>query len=458
MRVRNQERDKELRVRGVLLVGLRVLLGLFLCLLAWAALHWPFEQSLLVVDRCMVDADPMQLPCVHQELLRQVAAAANVRIRVLGLVGLIILTVTAAFLTRLSLRAQLQDQLNFSEALIDALPLAVSIRSPQGLFIRVNKAFQEKYGLTQAQAFNQPVSVFFTREQAERVARMDAKAISSGLPVEQEFESSNRETPRHVLVRAQSVQLPGGKLVGIVGVQTDVTALRSHQASLTEKNEKLRRLAVQMIHAQEAERLRLARDLHDQVGQILTALKLQLRSIAGRGPIQDPAAVMRAPLELAEEALGHTRDLSASLHPHLLDDLGLEPALNWLVERFIVPSVPDVEIRCRLDPARGAPEIELVAFRVVQEALTNVVRHAGATRIGVFLRSEDAQLAVEVIDDGVGFDAGSNWFELQRKASLGVTNMHDRVTEIGGDVSIDSTPGVGTSVRAWLPWNRGGNA
>ena len=133
---------------------------------------------------------------------------------------------------------------------------------------------------------------------------------------------------------------------------------------------------MKMIDAQEDERRRIARDLHDQVGQILTALKLQLSSLARRDRIDMPALALATSIDLAEEALRHTRDLSASLHPHLLDDLGLEPALNWLLDRFIRPSIPRVELRCRLAPARGPADIELVAFRVVQEALTNVVRHA----------------------------------------------------------------------------------
>ena len=102
--------------------------------------------------------------------------------------------------------------------------------------------------------------------------------------------------------------------------------------------------------------------------------------------------------------------------------------------------------------ARGRPEIELVAFRLVQEALTNVVRHARATRAGVMLETRHGELHLEVIDDGVGFEAGRTWFDLQRNTSVGVTSMRDRATEVGGDLEIDSTPGSGASVRARLPW------
>jgi two-component system, NarL family, sensor histidine kinase UhpB len=157
-------------------------------------------------------------------------------------------------------------------------------------------------------------------------------------------------------------------------------------------------------------------------------------------------------IELAEEALRHTRDLSASLHPHLLDDLGLLAAMRWLIDRFIRPSIADVELRCVLAPSRGPQASELVAFRVVQEALTNVIRHASASRVGVILETVDGQLAIEVLDDGVGFAAGETWFDLQRATSLGMTNMRDRVSEIGGELRVESTAGVGTSLRVRLPW------
>ena len=232
----------------------------------------------------------------------------------------------------------------------------------------------------------------------------------------------------------------------------DVTALRLNEQQLMETNQRLSHLSLKMLDAQEDERRRIARDLHDQVGQILTALKLQLASQAKRDRIEDPGRAMTTPIELTEEALRHTRDLSASLHPHLLDDLGLEAALNWLIERFIRPSIAAVDLRCRLRPPRGPEAVELVAFRVVQEALTNVIRHAAATRVGVILEAAGGVLAIEVIDDGVGFDAGESWFDVQRTTSLGVTSMRDRVTELGGLLHMDSAHGVGTSLRVELPW------
>jgi PAS domain S-box-containing protein len=390
--------------------------------------------------------------CLRLQLDEVAAQGVRIRRQALVLVALLVLAVGGVVALRRNDKAQLRAQLRFSEQLIDAIPLPLSMRSPQGRFVLVNKAFETKHRVIREHLLGQPVSETMPRVDAEAIAQMDARAVVSAEPVDETFEIAGEAGTRHVQVRVHALRRPDNSVAGIVGIQTDVTALRRKEAQLIEINAKLSQLSIKMIDAQEDERRRIARDLHDQVGQILTALKLQLASLARRDRIEVPATAMTTPIDLAEEALRHTRDLSASLHPHLLDDLGIEPALNWLIDRFIRPSVPLIELRCRLEPARGLAAIELVAFRVVQEALTNVVRHAEATRVGVLLEAGDGELSIEVIDDGVGFEAGNTWFDLQRTTSLGVTSMRDRVTEVGGDLHMDSAPDNGTSLRVHLPW------
>jgi PAS domain S-box-containing protein len=389
-------------------------------------------------------------------LRRQVADIAEqaiwIRSGTLALVSMITLAVLGVILLRRYDQAQLREQLRFNEQLIDAIPLPLSLRSPDGRFMLVNRAFEGKHRVRREHLLGQPVADTLPKVDAEAIAMMDARAAASAQPVEETFELPDGGDSRFVQVKVHALRRVDDSMIGTIGIQSDVTALRRKEAQLTEINAKLGQLSVKMIDAQEDERRRIARDLHDQVGQILTALKLQLGSLAKRPAIDAPASAMLMPIDLAEEALRHTRDLSASLHPHLLDDLGLESALGWLIDRFIRPSLPDVELRARLQPARGPEAIELVAFRVVQEALTNVVRHAEASRVGVILEAHDGTLSIEVIDDGVGFDAGETWIDLQRSTSLGVGSMHDRVTEMGGQLSVESQAGTGTSLRVRLPW------
>jgi two-component system sensor histidine kinase UhpB len=271
-------------------------------------------------------------------------------------------------------------------------------------------------------------------------------------PIDEDFEIDDELGHRHVQVRVQALRTEDGSVAGTIGIQTDVTTLHRKEQQLIESNAKLSQMTMRLLNAQEEERRNIARDLHDQVGQILTALKLQLSSLARSERIERPTTAMAIPTELAEEALRATRDLSAALHPHLLDDLGLESALGWLADRYIRPSKIRVDLRCELHPTRASATIELVAFRVVQEALTNVVRHARASRVAVLLESIDEYLAIDVLDDGVGFNAGAGWFDLQRNSSLGMSSMHDRVTEVGGQMWVESTVGSGTRVHVQLPW------
>ena len=404
-----------------------------------------FQEGLLALDRAAQQ-------CLNREVDGFVDKAILARSRALVLIVLMLVAIIGVVWLRRSIQAQMREQLRSSEQLVDAIPLPLSLRSPDGRFVLVNRAFEEKHKVQRAQLLGQLVSDTMSTADAEAIAQMDGRAQATSEPVDEVFHIGTGATQRDVQVRVHALRRPDGHVTGVVGIQTDITALHRKEMQLLETNTRLSQLSLKMIDAQEDERRRIARDLHDQVGQILTALKLQLGSLARHPHIESPATAMVTPIDLAEEALRHTRDLSASLHPHLLDDLGLEPALNWLIERFIRPSVPLIELRCRLDPARGPEAIELVAFRVAQEALTNVVRHAGATRVGVILEAAHGQLTLEVIDDGVGFEAGETWFDLQRSTSLGVTSMRDRVNEVGGELKMESTINNGTSLRVRLPW------
>lgn len=348
--------------------------------------------------------------------------------------------------------AATQDQLRFIEQLIEAIPLPLSVRDADGRFVRVNRAFERAHRCERKTLLGLSLFDLLPRAAATHMSTADSRARAIDRPVDYEtrFEAPGGAV-QNVLVRARAMRRDDGSLVGVVTLETDVTAMRRKEGELESLNAELSGMSARLIEAQESERRRISRELHDQVGQILTALKIQLGTLALRGTL-DGAALAPA-RDLADEALRHARDLTASLHPHLLDDLGLEPALRWLLERFIRPTGLVVELKCHLQPARGAPAIELVAFRVVQEALTNVVRHARAASATVRLLGDgDGRLRVEVHDDGVGFDASGTWFVRQVAHSVGVAGMRERVVEAGGEFDIETAPGAGTRVQAILPW------
>jgi signal transduction histidine kinase len=208
----------------------------------------------------------------------------------------------------------------------------------------------------------------------------------------------------------------------------------------------LQALSQRLLDVQETERRAIARELHDHIGQLLTGLKLTLE--------------MSAPLlgEEAKEHLDHARrlvhdlmvqvrHLSLDLRPTMLDDLGVLPALLWHVERFTAQTSVQVDFKhAGLDGRRFGPAVETAAFRIVQEALTNVARHAGVKHVTVRSWSDHEMLHVLVEDQGTGF-------EPQRvpATSHGLTGMRERASALGGQLTIDAAPGVGTCILAALP-------
>jgi PAS domain S-box-containing protein len=231
-------------------------------------------------------------------------------------------------------------------------------------------------------------------------------------------------------------------------------AIAIHQATLFEQlqeaHRRLQVLAHRLIDAQEAERKKLARELHDRIGQALTAVQINLQSLQA-GP--DGAPRHEESLAIVEDALHQAQDLSLELRPSLLDDLGLVAALRWYVDRLARRSKLLRCFNAELENMRLAPEIETACFRIAQEALTNVVRHAQATTVWVQLGTNDACLQLIIRDDGRGFAVRDIMGRTGANISLGLEGMRERASAIGGQVHIVSDAGQGTEVRVTFPLN-----
>jgi signal transduction histidine kinase len=156
-------------------------------------------------------------------------------------------------------------------------------------------------------------------------------------------------------------------------------------------------------------------------------------------------------LDVVERVLEQVHDISLDLRPSILDDLGLEPALRWYAERQAALVGLKVEFHADRLEQRLDPMIETECFRIAQEALTNVVRHAQAKAVTVVLRKEDGQIHLRVRDDGVGFDVALVREQAMRGVSLGLLSMEERASLAGGDLEFKSVPGQGTEVHAWFP-------
>lgn len=242
-----------------------------------------------------------------------------------------------------------------------------------------------------------------------------------------------------------------GAVMGRVWSFRDVTERKQAEAKHKAYSRKLQVLSRRLVEAQETERRNIARELHDEIGQALTVMQLNLQAM-----LQSPGADGLTPrlnenLKVVERVLEQVRDISLNLRPSMLDDLGLEPALVWLTHRQAELAGLKGEVQADALEHRLDPVIETECFRVAQEALTNVVRHAQAKAVTVELRKEDGQLHLRVRDDGIGFDVGAIRERAVRGASLGLLSMEERAALAGGGLEFTSIPRRGTEVHAWFP-------
>lgn len=213
----------------------------------------------------------------------------------------------------------------------------------------------------------------------------------------------------------------------------------------------LQRLSAKLLTVQEEERRTIARELHDEVGQMLMALKVEL-SVARRAAAASNAATSAFDdaQRMSDAALSAIRDLSRLLHPALLDDLGLQAAIEWYLGSVSRRHQIRTESSFEGLEDRFAPEIEAAFFRIVQEAVTNVVKHARATTCRVHLRRDSGNLVLTVEDDGAGFETSRPQVESEPRG-LGLIGIRERVLQVGGGVTVQSTPGHGTRIVAVVP-------
>jgi signal transduction histidine kinase len=229
--------------------------------------------------------------------------------------------------------------------------------------------------------------------------------------------------------------------------------LERAEKALRESQLQLQLLSRQLLQAQEVERRAIARELHDEIGQQLSGVGILL-SIINR---QLPSELAQARLETAQALVGdliaQVRNLALNLRPAILDDFGLMPALVWLFERYTTQTQIAVQFEHpELEEQRFAPEVETTAYRIVQEALTNVARHAGVTEVTVRLWIDADTFWVVVADQGRGFVPQT----VDTRTSSGLAGMVERAALLGGNLTIESAPGTGTHVTTSLPLHSDG--
>ena len=353
-------------------------------------------------------------------------------------------------------RRRAEESLRESEqhfhVMADTAPVMVWRTGPDKLCDFVNKPWLEFRGRTFEQERGTGWIEGVHPEDREYVSRMSDDAFARREPFRSEYRAQRADGQyRWLLATGVPRQLAGGTFAGYIGSCIDITdrktteqALQANEAKLRANHEEIRDLAGRLITAQEAERARIARELHDDIGQQVAVLTIEL------------ALLERAKQEeaerLAEEALARARaiarsvqDLSYRLHPAKLRLLGLIPALDALLDELSRNGI-DVRFTHETVPSTLPSDVTLCLFRVVQEGLQNALKHSRAHQVLVHLHGGPDELALSIVDQGIGFDV-----ERARGKGLGLVSMGERLEAVGGSLEIRSLAGVGTELKVRIP-------
>jgi two-component system sensor histidine kinase UhpB len=321
----------------------------------------------------------------------------------------------------------------------------------QGRFLDTNDAYCRLIGYSREELLKMKISDIEAKEKPKETARRIQKIMEVG---GDRFETQHRCKDGRVVDLEVSVNYnkeSGDKLFVFL---RDVTQRKQMEEALARYVDELRQLSKQLITVQEAERLRISRELHDEMGQALTMLRINIASIKesllpgyAKG-VKDRLADADA---LTEKLLGQIHELTLELRPHMLDDLGLAPTLRWYTERLSRRLNIQILFTQKNWKERPDSEISTALFRIIQEALTNAAKHARAKKIRILLVQKQKFIEVLIKDDGRGFDQRKIEKRPPRARGIGLFSMKERAALLNGECTIESHPGKGTRIHISIP-------
>ncbi len=323
---------------------------------------------------------------------------------------------------------------------------AIIGKTLDGTIVSWNSGAAKVYGYLAEEVIGRSVNLLIPPERRDELPRI-MEILRRGESIKN-YETTRRTKGGNVIDVSLTISPIRDSLQNLVGAATiarDITSSKQAEKGLKTFSRRL-------IEAQEAERQSIARELHDEIGQVLTAVRINLQSIQRSGAADQSNPRFDESIAVVDEALGRVRDLSIELRPSLLDDLGLSAALRWYVDRYAQRTGIIAEVLNDFEEDSRLPrELETACFRIAQEALTNVARHAQAGSVSVQLERSWDRMLLTVMDDGVGFDLDSMRKNALAASALGLRGMEERALAVGGHIEIDSGSGRGTRVRASFP-------
>jgi PAS domain S-box-containing protein len=337
------------------------------------------------------------------------------------------------------------------QVILDNIPDQAWLKDTESHYIQVNEAFMAACGLSEAQILGKTPREVWPADWGDKYVDTDMKVVKSGQRIryeEQRFSAAGEvrwfDTIKTPIFDAQ------GKVIGTSGISREITDRKRAEQELRESRAQLRELSAYLQSVREEERTRIARELHDELGQTLTAIQLGLGVLDSAVRADSPASTLTTGLEsmtaMVESATNAVQRLATDLRPPILDGLGLAAALDWQLEAFSERS--GIKYELSLPPQlQFGGDVDTAIFRIMQEALTNISRHAEASQVEVTLQLSDTELVLGISDNGKGMLLSNP----SQRRRLGLVGMRERAHMLGGELKIQSSPGKGTQIELRLP-------
>ncbi|WP_298266699.1 PAS domain S-box protein [Geobacter sp.] len=356
-------------------------------------------------------------------------------------------------------RAEVEEQLlRFRKTLEQVQLIAVQL-DPRGTVSFCNDYFLKLVGWTREEVTGSNWFDRFVPSDQGTVRRVLSRGLETGaIPPHFQNDILTRGGGRRFISWSNTVLKDGsGAITGTMSIGVDISERSAAENLLSRYQEELRKLAAELSLAEERERRRLAADLHDRIGQILSLAKIRMDSL--RQLVHaDGAETLSETTALLEQSIREVRTLIFQISPPLLYEVGLEAALEWLAESFREEYGLAVSFRDDGVPKPLAEEMKVTVFQVVRELLVNVAKHARASHAGIVLRKGAGRIVVRVEDDGIGFDAAraATRPRAHNGAGFGLFSIRHRLDHLGGELRIDSCPGRGTAMEVIAPLSSDG--
>jgi PAS domain S-box-containing protein len=343
---------------------------------------------------------------------------------------------------------KLQESEGRLRAILDTEPECVMVILPDGTLLEMNAAGLGMIEAEHLAEFKGQALLKLILPHHREVFGNLHQGVMHGESGTLEFEILGlKGTHRWLETHAAPLRNQPGEVIALLGITRDITRRKRAEETLKKNSDQLRALSAHLQQVREEERTRIAREVHDELGQALTALKMDLVSLTDAGDAQALKSKVRSMSALIDETVQTVRRIASDLRPGILDDLGIVAALQWQAQEFRKRSGLHCKMTCRSPEIPLDKERATALFRVCQEALTNVARHARATEVEIRLGTKAKAVVLEVRDNGQGITAE----EMTNPKSLGLMGMRERVLLLGGTCDIGGDSKKGTKVTVTVP-------